>query len=1601
MLSLFFRQFRALLLKNWIILAKHPILTILRCFIIPIAIAIFLAYAQLFLTKPSYGGLGTMVPVARLADIFNPSLTLVWSDDTNGASTMHPDDTFARITKDFSSKQLASVRKADTSEIGAICQKNFMGTSGCFAAVTFEPPSAAGSNVTSLNYTIRADNVMGFEYINVRDHTSDYEVRILPLQWAVESAIIELDTGVTPATPLEWPYTKFNDSDVFDSIRLTYISFVSGVLIIVFFVCFVEVSYQLPTLAVRERASGLTSHMKAMGVGDAARILSWHVSFSLVYLPGSLITAGIWHAKLWTGTSAGLLVGIHILTTLSLVSYALFAMAPFGKSPQLAAISSLMLAYVCCILGMTLSVIPTASFFVLILLFPPMFYPVAIRCITAFEVAGLPTSTTTPDPDFGLTLSPLIGAVLIGIVIWPWIGAHLERSLYDAHNPSEGWCGRRKKGDKNRAPPPSGMAISVRNLGKDFRTGWFKGKNGLVTAISDLSLDVPKHGIFVLLGPNGAGKSTAMSILGGLTGRTRGTVVFEGGVERPARGTIGLVPQKNILFPELTCYQTLQLWQAIKPKADYAEDIVQLLKDCDLGAKIYHDVGALSGGQKRKLQLAVGLIGGSKILLVDECTSGVDPLSRRAIWKTLTSVKNDRTIVFTTHFLDEADLLGDEIAVLAAPGKLVAHGSPVMLKSTLGEGYTMKVTYQADTLADSSALLGLLRGITPQVHTSTPDLNETVYHLKTHDIAVVRRVLETVEREKTRLHINSYAVFATTIEDIFLDLMQDAEQKKSGPESEQEKEEDPPSFPESLPASPAKIELSSGTHRTVFGQALTIFHKRCLVARRNWLSYVLALVVICVSTITLRYVPSNAETCEVVGTADPFGTIKLFMPDSYIGSRTDYGFPDDLPLITPPGLLSALGNVTSALNVESLPSNASFVDVVSKNYTQLYDGGISLDLQNGAALVVWDVQQALSGPIFLNTVSNLLYNKALNDTGRALAGGAPKFISPAMGTFPSISSGSLTPLIWAAFFGLAVAIYPAFFTLYVAQERRSSVQEMQFSNGLSNPVGLWLGHVMFDALFSVLAATILVIVFSVKSTLFQGLGYLWFIIVLHGFTGSLFAYVWTLFIQSPTGAFAAVMAYQLVVFGLYLAGYMLTLTYSLVTESGRIINTIHFTLALISPSFNVVRAGFVSVNLFSLLCEGSSAVPTSSLGSITRFGGPILYLILHGLILFGILVLADSGSMFKQRLLTTRSRKVAAKSTAETKDLSSDTDKSDVLAEAQAVEHSSDALRVLGVSKTFGSTGTVVDGVSFGVATDTIFALLGPNGAGKTTTFNMIRGDLTPDAGEILINGRSITRHTQTARVSLGVCPQFTAIDAQLTVREHLQVYARLKGLRRGAETARNVEGIMAMTNLSAYADRLANKLSGGNQRKLALAIALIGNPSVVLIDEFSSGVDAKMKRDMWATLKNVAVGKAIVITTHSMEEASTLANKVGIIAKRMLAVGTTDTLLSRYDRYLVHFPGRTREDIVRARELMARIPGARMANDVVTRFEVPVGDGLSLAQLFAVLADATKENGGGVGEYAVEKASLESVFMKVIRDNAVEEGDGEARRRAWWRWFV
>lgn len=186
----------------------------------------------------------------------------------------------------------------------------------------------------------------------------------------------------------------------------------------------------------------------------------------------------------------------------------------------------------------------------------------------------------------------------------------------------------------------------------------------------------------------------------------------------------------------------------------------------------------------------------------------------------------------------------------------------------------------------------------------------------------------------------------------------------------------------------------------------------------------------------------------------------------------------------------------------------------------------------------------------------------------------------------------------------------------------------------------------------------------------------------------------------------------------------------------------------------LVRAGLVSTNLFSLLCDGLGSRKSQPYSDINQFGGPILYMIVQGLVAFAILVYVDSGAP-RPRLHLLRRRNNQVSTVAE---------KGDVTEEKERVGQSGDVLRVISLTKRFTSSNLLaVDDVTFGVAEGTNFALIGPNGAGKTTTLGCIRGVIRPTSGDIQVDGHSLQNRRNLARSALGVCAQTNAIDSALT----------------------------------------------------------------------------------------------------------------------------------------------------------------------------------------------------------------------------------------------
>jgi len=193
---------------------------------------------------------------------------------------------------------------------------------------------------------------------------------------------------------------------------------------------------------------------------------------------------------------------------------------------------------------------------------------------------------------------------------------------------------------------------------------------------------------------------------------------------------------------------------------------------------------------------------------------------------------------------------------------------------------------------------------------------------------------------------------------------------------------------------------------------------------------------------------------------------------------------------------------------------------------------------------------------------------------------------------------------------------------------------------------------------------------------------------------------------------------------------------------------------------------------------------------------------------------------------------------------------------------------------------------------------LGINGAGKTTTLSILSGEFPPTSGTGFIGGYDIRGDQSLIRRKIGYCPQFDALLELLTVEEHLYLYARIKGMGERS-IPRVVRGIMSDMDLLDFANKAAGSLSGGNKRKLSVAIAMIGGPSIVFLDEPSTGMDPVARRFMWDVIANMSTkeGKcSVILTTHSMEEAEALCSRIGImVAGRLRCLGSGQHLKARH----------------------------------------------------------------------------------------------------------
>lgn len=1495
------RQTWTLMRKNLRrILFRRPFVVFFMAFFVPIILSLFFSFARNLFVPPATFGIGSVRPVMpfnqalqRGSEVGRTKLILINNGHTGGNIDKVLDDVADAVQS--ANAGVGVVRASDESHLLTECPSSLRGVTPCFNAIVFRSSPDEGSGGI-WNYTIRTDASFFQETYRIQIDKGDNveQVYMIPTQHLVDQAIAKIshpDQKDPLANIQQKAFTSFTSQERLEQTRKLYHKSIINFMGVAFISCILWITYHLSGFVATERETGMSQLIDAMmpvrkpWMAMFARLVAHHLSFSLVYAPAWIMGSLIIRFGVYTHTNVALLLILHILAGLALASMSIM-IGCFFKKAQLSGSVAILAAMLLGILAQALTKPGTGTVAALSVLFAPCTYVYAMIHMSWFERLGKPASLTSSSHAASFHLPGIFFWIMliVQIFVYPLIGAVFEYTSYGTST--------KERNMTLDAASMQNNAVQLREFTKIYKPSLFsrllnsrflpfrflpsrllpqiiKHPADSVLAVDKLTLNAGRGQIVCLLGANGSGKSTTLDAIAGLHKLTSGSISIDG------TGGLGIVPQKNVLWDDLNVTEHLRIFNRLKaPKNPATKDeIDNLIKAIDLWPKRKALSKTLSGGQKRKLQLGMMLTGGSAVCCIDEVSSGIDPLSRRKLWDILLDERGKRTMILTTHFLDEADLLADHIAILSK-GTLRAQGSSAELKDTFGGGYHVNV-HKTATVQQLPTMEGVKM---------KDDFDQFTYIAPSSSLAAaVIKNLETAQ-------IPDYRFSGPTIEDVFLQVAEEVKDEEAfhSDRTSTEKTRDPDDTSQTE-QSRQDLQLMDGKQVGYLRQAMILFAKRATILKRNWRIYVLALVIpIVAAGLTSLFVKGTtlqgcapSDHMTNYGTEDAFSQIVASNPNrrlTFLAGPAASLSPNNVLRLLSPILPKSKGGTSAGLDllgslevVNTFDDFNNYIASNPKNVTM----GFWLGDDNSHPTFAWVANLIITSSILSQQLLDVL------QTNTSIATTWSPFDQPYL---PGIGNA----LSLVIYMGIALAVYPAFFALYPNNERRRFVRALQYSNGV-RPLPLWLAYLAFDSLVVLLSSAIVASIWGALSNVWYNIGYIFVVFFLYGLSSILFSYIISLFTKSQLGAFACTALLQAVFMLAYLVTYVCVLTYVPAANIDYALHASYFIIALVSPITSAMRSLFIASNLFSTACDGNQLSRNPQ--NLLYYGGPILYLSVQSVILLFLVLWLDSGSPFSW-LRRIFSRKPPAEN-PEAMD-------QDVIDEQERVGGpgaQDDGLRVSHLTKSFGRN-TAVDNVSFGIKHGEVFALLGPNGAGKSTTISMVRGDLKPsrNGGDVFVEDVSVNKNLPLARTNLGVCPQTDALDL-MTVREHLEFYARIRGI---PDIQHNVTAILAAVGLGSYADRMAAALSGGNKRKLSLGIALMGNPAVVLLDEPSSGLDAAAKRVMWRTLAATARGRSILLTTHSMEEADALAGRAGILARRMLALGTPAELRHRFGD-LVH----------------------------------------------------------------------------------------------------
>ncbi|XP_033642721.1 ATP-binding cassette sub-family A member 2-like isoform X2 [Asterias rubens] len=630
-------------------------------------------------------------------------------------------------------------------------------------------------------------------------------------------------------------------------------------------------------------------------------------------------------------------------------------------------------------------------------------------------------------------------------------------------------------------------------------------------------------------------------------------------------------------------------------------------------------------------------------------------------------------------------------------------------------------------------------------------------------------------------------------------------------------------------------------------------------------------------------------------------------------------------------------------------------------------------------------------PIYLNVLNNAILRANLDPSihGNPSAYGITVINHPVNKTGWQLEEEFVnresTNVLIAIFIIVAMSFVPAGFVVFLVIERSTKAKHLQFVSG-TRPLIYWVSNFIWDMMTYLLPATcciLILILFDLpaytSSTNLPGVIVLF---LLYGFSMTPIMYPASFLFTESSSAFVT-----LIVLNLFTGVTTLITTFILeIFNTDSNLENIYSSLDelfLIFPNYCLGKA------LMDLSFNEYMNEYYYMIGMNKEMKSPYRWELLYrtfvimateGILAFLFTLLCEYRFFIKPRRKKS-SKKLSNDETEEDKDV---LDEKERVLSGQA---RNDVLCIKNLSKMyktkrFGSH-LAVDKLCLGVPQGECFGLLGVNGAGKTTTFKMLTGDVSISEGDAFLRSHSVYKDMLKVQRLIGYCPQFDALFDELTAREHLRLYARLKGIQ-ARQQKQVVDWAIQRVALTQYANKPAGTYSGGNKRKLSTAIALLGHPPVIYMDEPTTGMDPHSRRFLWDLIHSIVrEGRSVILTSHSMEECEVLCTRLAIMVNGELrCLGSAQHLRNKFgDGYSITIRVKGHKpDLRHVINFIGRMfPHAVLKEEhhSILQYEIPL-ENVSLPELFSKLQDA--QDMLQIEDFSISQTTLDNVFVNFAK---------------------